>query len=113
MNLFKNLSRSVKDKVAIITGAGSGMGEATAKVFAAEGIKVVATDINLKEVERVSGEIESSGGSCIPMLLDVTDKQSIEQCVKSSIDEYSSLDIVINNAGISSVTAVNDENYEN
>ncbi len=113
MNLFKNLSRSVKGKIAIITGAGSGMGEATAKVFAAEGIKVVATDINLEEVERVSSEIESSGGSCIPMLLDVTDKRSIEKCVKSSIDEYSSLDIIINNAGISSVTAVDDENYEN
>ena len=111
MNLFKKLSRSVKGKIAIITGAGSGMGEATAKVFAAEGIKVVATDINLEEVERVSSEIESLGGSCIPMLLDVTDKQSIEQCVKSTIDEYSSLDIVINNAGISSVTTVDDENY--
>jgi NADP-dependent 3-hydroxy acid dehydrogenase YdfG len=48
------------------------MGEATAKVFAAEGIKVVATDINLKEVERVSSEIVSSGGNCKPMLLDVT-----------------------------------------
>ena len=113
MNLFKNLSRSVKGKIAIITGAGSGMGEATAKVFAAEGIKVVATDINLEEVERVSNEIEASGGNCRPMLLDVTNKQSIEQCVKQTIDEYSSLDIVINNAGVSSVTAVDDENYEN
>ena len=46
MKIFKKLSRSVKGRVAIITGAGSGMGEATAKVFAAEGVKVVATDVN-------------------------------------------------------------------
>ena len=62
MKIFKKLSRSVKGRVAIITGAGSGMGEATAKVFASEGVKVIATDINQKEVNRVSSEIITSGG---------------------------------------------------
>ena len=113
MKLFKNLSRSVKGKVAIITGAGSGMGEATAKVFAKEGVKVVATDVNLNEVKRVSDEINSNGGICHALHLDVTDKTEIEDCLKETIKKFGSLDFVINNAGISSATALEDENYEN
>ena len=113
MKLFKNLSRSVKGKVAIITGAGSGMGEATAKVFAKEGVKVVATDVNLNEVKRVSDEINSNGGICYALHLDVTDKTEIEDCLKETIKKFGSLDFVINNAGISSATALEDENYEN
>ena len=113
MKLFKNLSRSVKGKVAIITGAGSGMGEATAKVFAKEGVKVVATDVNLNEVKRVSDEINSNGGICHALHLDVTDKTEIEDCLKETIKKFRSLDFVINNAGISSATALEDENYEN
>ena len=113
MKLFKNLSRSVKGKVAIITGAGSGMGEATAKVFAEEGVKVVATDVNLNEVKRVSDEINSNGGICYALHLDVTDKTEIEDCLKETIKKFGSLDFVINNAGISSATALEDENYEN
>ena len=59
MKIFKRLSRSVKGRVAIVTGAGSGMGEATAKVFASEGVKVVVSDVNFDEVQRVSNEIEA------------------------------------------------------
>ena len=113
MKLFKRLSRSVKGKVAIITGAGSGMGAATAKVFAEEGVKVVATDVNLESVMRVSEEIKSNGGVCQAIKLDVTDKAEIENCLEETIKEFGSLDFVINNAGISSATAVDDENYEN
>ena len=113
MKLFKRLSRSVKGKVAIITGAGSGMGAATAKVFAEEGVKVVATDVNLEAVMRVSEEIKSNSGVCQAIKLDVTDKAEIENCLEETIKEFGSLDFVINNAGISSATAVDDENYEN
>ena len=72
MKIFKRLSRSVKGRVAIVTGAGSGMGEATAKVFASEGVKVVVSDVNFDEVQRVSNEIEESGRESIPFILDVT-----------------------------------------
>ena len=113
MKIFKKLSRSVKGRVAIITGAGSGMGEATAKVFASEGVKVIATDVNQEEVKRVSSEIIISGGECMPFLLDVTDSTSINKCIDATIDTYKTIDFVINNAGISSVTAVDDENFEN
>ncbi len=113
MKIFKKLSRSVKGRVAIITGAGSGMGEATAKVFAVEGVKVVATDVNQEEVNRVSSEIIKSGGECMPFLLDVTDNTSIKNCIDATINTYKTIDFVINNAGISSVTSVDDENFEN
>ena len=113
MKLFKRLSRSVKGKVAIITGAGSGMGAATAKVFAEEGVKVVATDVNLEAVMTVSEEIKSNRGVCQAIQLDVTNKAEIENCLEETIKEFGSLDFVINNAGISSATAVDDENYEN
>ena len=89
MKFFKKLSRSVQGRVAVITGAGSGMGEATAKVFAEEGVKVIATDVNFSEVERVAEEIHSMDGECVPLCLDVTDNASIEECIKSTINTYS------------------------
>ena len=66
MKIFKRLSRSVKGRVAIVTGAGSGMGEATAKVFASEGVRVVVSDVNFDEVVRVSNEIKESGNESMP-----------------------------------------------
>ena len=113
MKFFKKLSRSVKGRVAIITGAGSGMGEATAKVFASEGVKVIASDIDLQEAERVSAEINKSDGESTALRLDVTDKSSIDECLKETIASYGAIDFIINNAGVSSVTSIEDENYEN
>lgn len=113
MKIFKRLSRSVKGRVAIVTGAGSGMGEATAKVFASEGVKVVVSDVNFDEVQRVSNEIEESGRESMPFMLDVTDSDSINKCIEATIEKYKSIDFVINNAGVSSVTTVDDKNYEN
>ena len=77
MEGFNNLSRSVKGRVTLITGASSGMGKATALVFAAEGAKVIATDIDEENVTQLAKEINSSGGECIGIALDVTDKNII------------------------------------
>jgi NAD(P)-dependent dehydrogenase (short-subunit alcohol dehydrogenase family) len=90
----------LKDRVAIITGAASGMGEATAKVFAIEGAKVVVSDIDEENVNRVVEDIKSDGGEAIGFLCDVGKKSDILNLVEKTIEVYNGLDIVMNNAGI-------------
>ena len=106
------LSRSIKQKVTLITGAGSGMGKATAEVFAAEGAKVVVTDVNLDNAQKVSDQINSDGGESLAMSLDVTNEGQIQECVSKSIESFGQIDHLINNAGIASPINIDDENYE-
>ena len=113
MEGFNNLSRSVKGRVTLITGASSGMGKATALVFASEGAKVIATDIDEENVTQLSKEINSSGGECIGIALDVTDKSIIKDALKIGINKFGKLDHLINNAGISLPTTIEDDNYDN
>ena len=112
MAKLTNLSRSVAGKVALITGAGSGMGRATAFVFAEAGAKVVVSDINENQIDEVAKEIDSSEGACLKQVLDVTNQEKINEAVTSVIKECGQLDILVNNAGISIPTTIDDENYE-
>ena len=112
MTKLTKLSRSVEGKVALITGSGSGMGRATSYVFAEAGAKVVVSDINKKQIEEVSSEIKSSNGTCLKQILDVTNQENINEVIANVIKEFGQLDILINNAGISIPTTIDDENYE-
>ena len=112
MTKLTKLSRSVEGKVALITGSGSGMGRATSYVFAEAGAKVVVSDINQKQIEEVSSEINSSNGTCLKQILDVTNQENINEVIATVIKEFGQLDILINNAGISIPTTIDDENYE-
>ena len=112
MTKLTKLSRSVEGKVALITGSGSGMGRATSYVFAEAGAKVVVSDINEKQIEEVSSEINSSNGTCLKQILDVTNQKNINEVIANVIKEFGQLDILINNAGISIPTTIDDENYE-
>ena len=112
MTKLTKLSRSIKGKVALITGSGSGMGRATSYVFAEAGAKVVVSDINEKQIEEVSSEINSSSGTCLKQILDVTNQENIKEAIANVIEEFGQLDILINNAGISIPTTIDDENYE-
>ena len=87
-------------KVAIITGAASGMGESTAKLFAKEGAKVVVSDINEENVNRVVNEIKQTGGEAIGVKCDVSKGDEIIALVEKTIEVYNGLNIVMNNAGI-------------
>jgi len=92
----------VKDKVAIISGAASGMGAATARVLAREGAKaVVIADMLEAEGKKVASEIVAAGGKAEFMRLDVTDESNWQDVVARTVAAHGKLDILVNNAGIS------------
>ena len=109
---FKQLSRSVKGLTVLVTGAASGMGRATALVFAAEGANVAVTDLNAEATQAVADEIIASGGSAKAWVLDVAKPQDIIKVVNDVAAHFGSLDIVINNAGISVRMPIDDEGYD-
>ena len=91
----------LKDQVALITGAGSGIGKESAMLFAAEGASVVAVDVNLPAVEQVAAEIGASGGKAIAVKADVSRAADCEAMVAAAEQAYGKLTILFNNAGIS------------
>jgi len=97
----------LENKVAIITGAASGMGAATARRFAKEGAKVVVADMLTDEGEAVATSINAAGGTARFMELNVTDEANWHAVVAATVAAYGKLDILVNNAGISG-SAVND-----
>jgi NAD(P)-dependent dehydrogenase (short-subunit alcohol dehydrogenase family) len=88
----------VDGKVAIITGAGANIGEACAKMLAAQGAKVVIADINMDGAERVAGEIVVSGGSAFAYFVDLGDETSIITLIAAVIQHYGRIDVLHNNA---------------
>jgi NAD(P)-dependent dehydrogenase (short-subunit alcohol dehydrogenase family) len=88
------------DKVAIITGAGAGMGRATARLFAEEGAKVVVADCDGDAGEETVGLIEKRGGESTFVPVDVSEAADAERMVKITLERYGNLDILVNNAGI-------------
>jgi NAD(P)-dependent dehydrogenase (short-subunit alcohol dehydrogenase family) len=90
----------LQGKIALITGAGTGIGKTTALRFANEGAKVVVTDINLENVKKTAAEIQQSGGEAIALHHDVSNEDSWKQVVDASLSSYGQIDILFNNAGI-------------
>jgi len=110
--MFKKLSRSVEGLVTIITGASSGMGKATAEVFADAGANVIATDIDNHNLKKVVENIKRNKGTCEGYILDVTKKDDIDKVIDKIIEHHSQIDILINNAGVAFPTTFEDEDYE-
>ena len=106
------LSRSVRDKVVLVTGAASGMGRATARVFADEGARVAVTDVRAEDAERVAADIRARGGHAQAFALDVGDAAAISRGVAEVAQAFGGLDIVINNAGVSTRSAIDDATYD-
>jgi NAD(P)-dependent dehydrogenase (short-subunit alcohol dehydrogenase family) len=90
----------VKNKVVIITGAGSGIGKATAIHFAKHGATLVVSDINLESAQKVADEIVTNGGKALPIKTNVAKFEEVESLVKQTVAEFGKLDVIVNNAGI-------------
>ncbi len=91
----------LNDKVAIVTGAGSGMGREEALLFAKEGAKVVATDINEAAVQAVAAEIAAAGGEAVAYAHNVASEEEWTRIVADVVAKYGRIDVLVNNAGIS------------
>ncbi|HAN87332.1 MAG TPA: 3-oxoacyl-ACP reductase [Firmicutes bacterium] len=90
----------LEGKVAIITGSGRGLGKEAACLFAEEGAKVVVGDINYESAEEVAAAIGEKGGEAMAVKLDVTDSASIQAMVDKVLERFGSIDVLVNNAGI-------------
>jgi NAD(P)-dependent dehydrogenase (short-subunit alcohol dehydrogenase family) len=92
----------VKDKVVVITGAGSGVGRAACLLFARHGAKVMALDVNAQAVSETAAQVEAEGGTAAALTCNVADSQAVTDAVAATVEKFGRLDIIYNNAGISS-----------
>ncbi|MBU3156567.1 SDR family oxidoreductase [Clostridium estertheticum] len=90
----------LKEKIAIVTGAASGMGRSIAILYAQEGAKVVVSDIDLEGAKATVAEIEANGGSAMAVLTNVTKEKDIQNLIDTTVKIYGTVDILVNNAGI-------------
>ena len=102
----------LENKVALISGGARGMGAVEAKMFAAEGAKVVIGDMLGDEGRQVEAEINESGGEGVFVQLDVTDENAWQDAVATTVARFGKLDILINNAGIARINSVEDTTSE-
>ncbi len=112
MSEHRELSRSVKGLRVLVTGAASGMGRATARVFAAEGAVVAATDFNGEGAEAVATEIRDKGQKASAWRLDVANADEIKSVVADVAEKLGGIDIVINNAGVSGSSTIDGDGYD-
>jgi len=101
----------LKDKVAYVTGAASGLGKAIAQLYAREGAKVVIADLNFEAANAAAKEIKASGAEALGVAVDVTSEDQVEQSVEATIKAFGSVDILVSNAGIQIVHPLQDFSF--
>ncbi len=118
---LSSLSRSIVGKVAVVTGAASGMGRATVQLFVDQGARVAALDVNAEALERVIAEIdqayqsEDGPGGSSPVkgwALDLGDRDAVQETFAAIADHFGGIDILVNNAGISMFAPIDSDEYE-
>ena len=105
----------LKEKVALITGAASGIGKSTSLLFGQEGAKVMCVDINGEGAERVAHQIADTGGEAASLTVDVAKEEDVKRMVSEAVERWGRLDILYNNAGIGvggPVTQVTEEEWD-
>ncbi|MFS0836698.1 glucose 1-dehydrogenase [Paenibacillus sp. 1P03SA] len=103
----------LQDKVVIITGAAMGQGETEAKLFAAEGAKVVATDLQEEQLNRVVEEIRAAGGQALGLKHNVASEDDWKRVVEKAVEQFGKVDVLVNNAGISTDSTLDTFTMEN
>lgn len=96
----------LEQRVAVITGAGSGIGRAMALLFAREGARILAADVNGDAAEETAAQIVAAGGACVAQTVDVTQSEQVRAMIETAQARYGRIDILCNNAGIGSTTDV-------
>lgn len=96
----------LKDKVAVITGAASGIGKEIALVYAKEGAKIAIADLNLAQAQETAEEIKSLGGQAMAVVMNVTDENQVNQGVDAVAEHFGGIDVLVSNAGIQIIEAV-------
>ncbi len=112
MSRLSKLSRSIAGRVAVVTGAASGMGRATACLFADEGAHVAVVDRVAEGAERVAAEINAAGGRAVPFFADVADAGRIKTLVEQVVEQLGPVDILVNNAGVSIAAPIDLDHWE-
>lgn len=92
--------KKLQNKVSIVTGAGAGMGKAIAELYAEQGSKVVATDIDKARLDALDKEVKSKGGEITTLVANMAKEEDIEKMIRMAVDTYGTLDVLVNNAGI-------------
>lgn len=109
---LSKLSRSIRGSVAIVTGAASGMGRATARLFADEGARLGLLDINAQGLEAVADEIRAAGGEVFVRAVDLAQRAAVTAGVEAVAAHFGAIDILVNNAGLVIPTTLDAENFE-
>src|SRR5260221_1651847 len=106
------MAEKLRGKVALITGASSGIGEATAVALAAEGAQVALAARHVDRLQSLARHIADKGGQALPLLADVADEAQVREMVQSVDDSLQRLDILVNNAGVVLLSPVDQANSD-
>jgi 3-oxoacyl-[acyl-carrier protein] reductase len=109
---LSKLSRSIAGKVAVVTGAGSGMGLATVRLFADQGARVAAIDVNAEALDAAVGELTAAGCDARGWVVDLADAGAIKVAFEAIARHFGGIDILVNNAGISRFAPIDGDDYE-